>query len=58
MVDWRSSSGMLEPDGVFVNHPTMYRAMKPKQQRRKDLLSCGRVQMQASGRRPGVIDNV
>jgi hypothetical protein len=56
VVDQRSGSGMLESDGVLVNHPTMHRTMKPKQQHREGLLSCGRVQMQASGLRPEVID--
>jgi hypothetical protein len=44
VVDQRSGSGMLEPDGVLVNHPAMHRTMKPKQQHREGLLSCGRVQ--------------
>jgi hypothetical protein len=30
--------------------------MKQKQQRRKDLLSCGRDQIQALGFQPGIID--
>jgi hypothetical protein len=57
VVDQRFWLGMLGQNGVLVNHPRMGRAMKPKQQPRKDLLNCGRAQIQASGFQPEVIDS-